>query len=62
MRKIDFIIYADKIAGTPDFWCDTISRVLKVNPRTVRRWAGGEYDVPDFVELKLKKIVEDINT
>ena len=41
-----------------DHWQGTLARALDVNPRTIRRWASGEIEIPDAVADEIRKLVK----
>lgn len=39
-------------------WRSPLADELGVHQRTVRRWAAGEFPIPDGVEAELRRLVE----
>lgn len=37
-------------------WQTALARTLQVNPRTVRRWAAGEWPVPEPVAIAVRAL------
>lgn len=40
-------------------WHTDLAREVNVSPRTVRRWATGEFDVPDGVRKELFALMRE---
>ena len=40
-------------------WLQPLAAILELNPRTVRRWANGEYNIPDGVWDDLATLCDD---
>jgi len=39
-----------------DNWQTALARALQVNPRTVRRWAAGDTEIPGPVEVAVRAL------
>ena len=55
LRKSDLQKIAESLGMSAYGWQSSMATLLGVNDRTVRRWASGESDIPDWVETKLRK-------
>jgi hypothetical protein len=57
MNKNEFTAAAIAAVGTAIEWQSKIAKNLGVNERTIRRWLSGEKPIPDWVDEKLKSVV-----
>ena len=50
LRRLGERLYGDN-------WQTALARTLQVNPRTVRRWAAGDTEIPGPVEVAVRALV-----
>lgn len=59
MTPEDLARYGAALTCKDDDWRRPLAYLLKVDPRTVRRWANGETPVPESVAAELKRLAAE---
>lgn len=59
MTPADLARYGAALTCKSEDWRRPLAYLLKVDPRTVRRWANGETPVPESVEAELKRLAAE---
>lgn len=61
MTPANLARYARALTCSGDRWRRPLAYLLKVDPRTVRRWADENDDtpIPDWVERRLRELAEE---